>query len=275
MVFTMAEFSGQLALRAEARPDGRTVLATQSFRAPYHISKPYWDEDSRTLLVQVVNPTAGILSGDRLESAISVKHGAALLVTTPSASRVFKMKEGAAECRQHFTVAAGGWLEVLPEPLVPHRGCRYRQTTHIEVAAGGAVFFADLLMPGRVGHGEAWEWEKLCVEVDVRLGGELILRERFEQSGADLRALAALSGSGPTACFGNAVLIAEGPADWIPAVAALHRDGTWLGVSALRRGGWSVKCVAADSIRLRQTVLELRQLLAGYFPHLACAPRKL
>ncbi len=271
----MAEFSGQLALRAEARPDGRTVLGAQSFRAPYHISKPYWDEDSRTLLVQVVNPTAGILSGDRLESSITVAERAALLVTTPSASRVFKMKDGAAECRQHFTVAAGGWLEVLPEPLVPHRGCRYRQTTHIEVATGGTMFFADLLMPGRVGHGEAWEWERLLLEIDVRLSGELILRERFEQTGADLRALAELAGSGPAACFGNAVLIAEGPAEWIQAVAALHRDGTWLGVSALRKGGWSIKCVAPDSIKLRQTVLELRQILTAYYPHLACDARKL
>lgn len=271
----MAEFSGQLALRAEARPDGRTVLASQSFRAPFHISKPYWDEVARTLLVQVVNPTAGILSGDRLEAAIRVEPGAALLVTTPSASRVFKMKEGAAESRQHFTVAAGGWLEMLPEPLVPHRGCRFRQTTKIEVASGGAIFFADLLMPGRVGHGEAWEWEKLCLEIDVRLGDELILRERFEPTGADLRALAELAGSGPAACFGNAVLIADGPADWIPAAAALHRDGTWLGVSPLRRGGWSIKCVAPDSIRLRQTVHKLRQILAGHFPPLACSPRKL
>ena len=251
------------------------MLAAQSFRAPYHISKPYWDEETQTLLVQVVNPTAGILSGDRLESSITVGTGAALLVTTPSASRVFKMKDGAAESRQHFSVASDGWLEVLPEPLVPHRGCSYRQTTHIEVAAGGAMFFADLLMPGRVGHGEAWEWAKLCLEIDVRLGGELILRERFQQTGSDLHALAELAGSGPAACFGNAVLIAEGPAPWIPAVAALHREGTWVGVSALRRGGWSLKCVAADSIRLRQTVLELRRILAGYYPRLACSPRKL
>ncbi len=271
----MAEFSGQLTLRAEARPDGRTVLATQSFRAPYHISKPYWDEAARTLLVQVVNPTAGILSGDRLESNITVAENAALLVTTPSASRVFKMKDGTAECRQHFTVASGGWLEVLPEPLVPHRGCVYRQMTHIEVATGGALFFADLLMPGRVGHGEAWAWEKLCLEIDVRLSGELILRERFTHSGAALRALAELNGSGPTACFGNAVLLAEGTATWIPAVTALHRAGIWLGVSALRRGGWSLKCVAPDSLRLRQTMLELRRILAGHFPKLACDPRKL
>ena len=127
----MAEFSGHLALRAAIRADGRTSLVSQSFRAPFHVSKPYWDEDAKTLLVQVVNPTAGILSGDRLQSKIAVEAGAALLVTTPSASRVFQMKEGDAECRQHFAIATGGWLEVMPEPLVPHRGSRYRQITSV------------------------------------------------------------------------------------------------------------------------------------------------
>ena len=68
----MAEFSGHLLLRAAARANGRTALAAQSFRAPYHLSKPYWDADARVLLVQVVNPTAGILAGDRLESDIAV-----------------------------------------------------------------------------------------------------------------------------------------------------------------------------------------------------------
>ena len=135
----MAEFSGHLSLHAATRAHGRTVLAAQSFRAPYHLSKPYWDADTRTLIAQVVNPTAGILSGDQLQSDISVDQGAALLVTTPSASRVFKMKTGTATCRQQFHVTADAWLEVMPEPLVPHRGCSYRQTTTIEVAAGDSV----------------------------------------------------------------------------------------------------------------------------------------
>ncbi len=272
----MGRFAGHLHLQAAARAGGRTALAGQSFRAPYHLSKPYWDADAGTLLVQVVNPTAGILEGDFLESDIAVEKGASLLVTTPSASRVFKMVGGSAECRQHFTVAKGGWLEVLPEPLVPHRGCRYRQTTQVEVEPGGGLFFADLLMPGRVAHrGEAWVWDKLCLETEVRLGGELILRERFEQSGADLKALAALAGSGPKACFGNAVLVAEGEAPWLTAVAALHGDGVWLGVSTLRRGGWSIKFVAADSIRLRQTLRDLREILTPHYPPMVCAARKL
>lgn len=274
----MTAFSGHLSLRAAARADGRTVLAGQSFRAPYHLSKPYWDADAQTLLVQVVNPTAGILSGDRFESDIAVGKDAALLVTTPSASRVFKMKDGTAECRQHFTVAAGGWLEVMPEPLVPHRGCHYRQATHIAVEPGGGLFFADLLMPGRVAHGEAWAWEKLCLEIDVRLGSELILRERFEQTGVELEALAELAGSGPAACFGNAVLIAAETGEdqaWRDAVAALHGNGLWVGVSPLRRGGWSIKFIAENGMRLRSGLRAVRQALSMRFPRLTCDPRKL
>jgi urease accessory protein len=272
----MAAFSGHLRIEAAIRPDGKTALAAQSFRAPYHLSKPYWDAEAETLLVQVVNPTAGILEGDLLESAIAVGNNAALLVTTPSASRVFKMRDGSAVCRQSVTVARGGWLEVWPEPLVPHRGCRYRQTTQAAVEPGGGLFMVDLLMPGRIAHrDEAWVWDRLNLATEVRLGGELILRERLDMGGAELKALAALSGSGPKACFGNVVLVAEGAAPWLPEVAALHGDGVWLGVSALRRGGWSIKFVARDSIRLRATLKRLREILAGTYPRLACDPRKL
>jgi urease accessory protein len=272
----MSEFAGHLHLRAAPRDHGRTVLAAQSFRAPFHLSKPYWDADARVLLTQVVNPTAGILAGDRLESEIVVDTDAALFVTTPSASRVFRMRDGAAECRQYFSVAKNGWLEVTPEPLVPHRGSRYRQVTTIDAADGGSLFFVDQLTPGRVAHGEAWLWDRLCLELEVRFAGELIVRERFDQTGVELQALAELGGSGPSACFANAILIAPPPepANWRSELGALHCDGLWLGVSALRRGGWSLKLIAPDAVRLRRGLRDARRILATYFPRLGCDARK-
>lgn len=274
---SVADFSGHLSLTAAARDDGRTVLVAQSFRAPFHLSKPYWDPEAGVLIAQVVNPTAGILRGDRLESAIRVGGGAALLVTTPSASRVFTMRDGAAEARQTFHVAAGGWLEVAPEPLVPHRGSRFRQTTIIDVEAGGGLLFVDQLQPGRVAHrDEAWLWDRLCLELDVRVGGQLVLRERLDQTGAELKALAELAGSGPAACFANAVLVGDAVGrDSLAAVRALHCDGLWAGVSALQSGGWSIRLIASDSVRLRQGLKDLRAVLAAALPRLRADMRKL
>lgn len=290
----MADFHGHLALRVAARPDdGVTALAAQAFRAPFHLSKPYWDADTRTLLVQVVNPTAGILSGDRLESAVVVEAGAALLLTTPSASRVFRMREGEARSSQAFRVAAGAWLEVLPEPLVPHRGSVFHQRTTLEAEPGGAAFYADLLFPGRIAHGEVWGWSRLVLELEVRHGGALLLHERLDQSAEHLRALAELAGAGEAASFGNAIFIpptspaANDPAPtstpastsapaWRAELHDLQGDGVWIGASPLRTGpGWSIKFVAPDGIRLRQTLAAIRRILAPHAPHLRCDARKL
>lgn len=274
----MSSFAGHLSLSAEARADGRTVLARQSFCAPYHLSKPYWD--GHTLIVQVVNPTAGILSGDTLRSDITVGPGAALLVTTPSATRIFQMDTGSAESRQRFELQAGAWLDLLPEPLVPHRGSCFQQITEIEAAADAEFFYADLLLPGRIARGETWAWTRLCLDLRVRVGGELILRERFDQSGAELKALAHLAGSGEGAGFANLVIASSRlePEDkWKPAVSALHGNGVWIGVSRLRGKAvsYSIKLVTPDGDVLRRTLREVRRILAAVLPHLASDLRKL
>jgi urease accessory protein len=276
----MIDFSGHLFLQAEPRADGRTVLASQSFRAPFHLSKPYWDRDARSLLVQVVNPTAGILAGDRLEAEVRVATGAAVTLTTPSASRVFRMQQGEATSSQRFSVADAGWLEVIPEPLVPHRGSRFRQVTAIEVAAGGSLFYVDQLMPGRLGHDEAWVWDTLCLETTVRLGGELILRERLDMSGAGMQQLAEFGRSGATACFANALVIvpradSRPEPEWLQGLRDLHGPRLKLGVSALRQGGWSLKCVAADPVGLRDGLRQIRQALAQTYQRLSVDLRKL
>lgn len=273
----MVEFSGHIRLQAARRPDGRTILSNQSFRAPFHLSKPYWDVEAGTLLVQVVNPTAGVLSGDRLEARFAVGEKAAMLVTTPSATRVFTMREGVANCRQQFTVSKGGWLEVAPEPLVPHTGSRFRQFTEIDVADGGGLFFVEQLLPGRIGFGEAWGWAELRLGVQVRIAGELVLRERLDQSGPDLRHLGIFAGSGENACFASSVLIPpedNAAPQWRTRVAALHQEGTWIGVTAMRRRGWTIKIVATDPIRLRSALGAVREILAAQIGPLTCSLRR-
>jgi urease accessory protein len=273
----MIQFAGHLRLRTRQQADGRTALAEQSFRAPFHLSKPYWDFETETLHVQVVNPTAGVLAGDRLESQICAGADTALLVTTPSATRVFTMRDGTAESVQHFAVEAGAWLEITPEPLVPHRGARYRQVTTLDVAAGGSVYYVDQLLPGRIAFGETWSWSDLCLDLRVRVAGALVLRERFTHSGAELKALAAFAGAGANACFANAVLIAPNPdprPSWCAALHALQRGGTRIGVSALAAGGWSLRMTAPDPLQLRDTLRAVRSVLSAHFPRLRCDLRR-
>jgi urease accessory protein len=259
---------GHLNIEAGLRPDGRTILVRQSFQAPFHLSKPYWDGE--VLQVRVVNATAGILSGDRLELRIRVAAGASLAVITPAATRAFMMRSGVAECRQEFGVEAGGWLENAPEPLFPHKDTDYSQATRLELAEGAEAYFADVLAPGRAGRGELWAWRRLSLSLAVDCAGEPVLRERLAGSGPELARRAALYG-GAEAWFGTVVifsarLVPDDPV-W-RAVRSLHGKGRWVGASRLRRGGWIVRIAAPGSQSLRDALAALREIFAEKLPHL-------
>lgn len=259
---------GHLHLEAEADAAGRTAVARQSFRAPFHFSKPYWD--GRVLQVRVVNPTAGILAGDRLELSVKVGAGASLLVTTPAATRAFMMEGGLAECRQAFEVAAGGWLEYAPEPLFPHKGSDYAQATRLDVAEGGEAWFVDALAPGRAGRGETWAWRELKLSLWVGVAGEPVLRERLSGPGAELARRAAFHGM-DEAWFATAVAISphlEAEDSCPEGVRALHGGGLWAGATRLRRGGWVVRLAAPGSQPLRDALARLRELFAEKLPGL-------
>ncbi|MGH7997105.1 MAG: urease accessory protein UreD, partial [Opitutaceae bacterium] len=208
-----AVFAGHLHI--DAAPDGlgRTVIARQSFRAPFHIGKGYWD--GHALQVRVVNPTAGILAGDALELDVAVASGAALLVNAPAATRVFMMKGGAASCRQRFRVAARGWLEYAPEPLFPHGGAEFEQSTQIEVDADGECCFTEALAPGRAGRGETWAWRRLRLGLDLIVGGVPLLRERLDASGPEMGRQAAFHAM-PEAWFATVLLVSPALADENP-----------------------------------------------------------
>ena len=274
----MSVLEGHLGLCALRHTDGRTVLDEQSFQAPFHLSKPHWDPAAEVLHVQVVNPTAGILAGDALRSEITVGAGAAVLVSTPSATRIFKMDDGgAATSFQRWNIAAGGWLEVMPEPLVPHRGSRFHQETEVHAEAGAGLLLIDQLMPGRLAHGEAWQWERLVLGLSVRVGGELLLRERFDQTGAGLRGLSEYHGTGAAACFANLVLVlplAEPTPAWRAEIQQLHQAGVWLGVTTLAGPAWSLRIVAPGPVQLRDTLAALRTILKKAYPRLGCSLRR-
>lgn len=266
---------GHVHLTAARREDGETVLAAQGFRAPFHVGKPYWD--GQVLQVQVVNSTAGILAGDQLELDVQVQRGAALVITTPAATRAYMMKRGDAMCRQRLRVAAGGWLEFAPEPLCPHQDSNYTQNTVVELEDGAEAYYVDALAPGRVGRGERWAWRRLVLGLEVRFGGEPILRERLDGDGAALASAVEFHGT-PDAWIATVLVLTSRIAVDDPLweqLRALPGPGRWCGVTRLRRGGWIIRALAPGGQELRDWCAEIRGRLAAHLPQLRGDLRKL
>jgi urease accessory protein len=249
---------GHLRLICALDDAGHSHLRQQSFRAPIHLSKPHLDEEA--LVFNIVNPTAGLLAGDRIDYHVEVEAGARLMLTTPSANRVHQMRGGHAEVRQDFHVAAGGWLEVWPELLIPQGGARYRQQTTIRVEPGGGLLFLETLAPGRVAFGESFAYTELEWATDLLVGDEHVARERYKLCGGD-ESLAPLRAQFSAGYYASVFVVApelSTSADCWPRIHELHEEYAWVGVSQLVHCGWVVKVLAADSISLRRKCAAIR-----------------
>ena len=253
--------TGHLHIVCSADERGRSYLSAQSFRAPIHLSKPHLD--AGVLVVNVVNPTAGLLAGDRIDCRVAVERGAALSLTTPGASRAHRMKQGHAAVTQEMRVATGAWLECWPELFIPQSGARYRQATRIDVEEGGEVLFFESLAPGRVASGEAFAFTELTWEMDIFAGDVQAVRERYrlrpgEEAVQALRRV--FENAYYASCFAISPRLTRESPCW-PAIHALHSAEAWIGCGALASGGWTVKIVAAGSVALRRTLAAVRQEL--------------
>ncbi len=259
---------------------GRSHVGRQSFRAPMHVGKGDWRDG--VLTVHAVNATAGLFAGDAVEWKVDVEPGARLRLVSPSATRVHRAaREGVpperlepARCEQHFRVGTGGFLEVWPELFIPHAGCRYRQTTRIDVEPGGELLFCESLAPGRVASGEAFAWESLQWATDIHRAGEYIARERWQmRPGAQSDPLAGWRGAlgGQAPFYATIFFVSNRLDDNAPCWQQIHdlqRDDApacdlplWIGISRLRTAGWTVRLLARDGAVLRRTLSQVRAWL--------------
>jgi len=171
---------GRLQLRF-ALERGRTVLACCERTAPFHLQRLLYLEAHYPALARatVLNGTAGLFAGDRLELAVEVGAGAAASLTTPTMTRVFGMREGHARVRTRLTVAAGGYLEYLPEPTLLCRAAALHQRTALDLEPGARAALGEVFAFGRRAHGERHAYRSLDQQQEIHVAGDLVLCERL------------------------------------------------------------------------------------------------
>jgi urease accessory protein len=145
--------TGLLRLGLERSGD-RTILAGLESRTPYLAQRAlHCDQSLPDLAWLFVITTAGcVLQGDRMTLEIALGAGARAHVTTQSATKIHSMDANHARQTQVVRLGDQAYLELLPEPLIPHRHARYASDTRITVAPTATLLYSEIVQPGRKHH---------------------------------------------------------------------------------------------------------------------------
>jgi len=243
---------GALSLRVERRGT-RSVLAGCRWTMPLQVMAPMALDDAAAV-VSMLNPTGGLVGGDRLTIDVAVGAGAHACLTTPSATKVYRTIAAPAEQTVRLALGPQARLEWVPDHTIPFAGAALRQRVEADVADGAALVLVDAFTAGRVARGEAWRFALLDSALSVRDPGGWLLHDRLVlRDGAPGPGLGLAEDRRYVA---TVVVIAD---TGIPAfaddVAALDgADDVDVGAAPLPRRGALVRCLAADAPALVRTV---------------------
>ena len=236
---------GALRLALERRGPG-TVLARCGSTLPLQVLVPLALDDPAAV-VSVLNPTGGVLGGDRLSIDVEAGPGAHAVLTTPSATRVYRAPAAPARQAVRLRLAAGAVVEWVPDHTIPYADSDFRQTIDVELAEDAVLILLDAFAAGRIARGEAWAFRRLESALTVRDRRGLVLHDRFVLGAGQG------TGLGGAEChpyFATLVVAAErGLDDFARAAAAAldARTGAVGGVARLPRRGALVRCLAASA----------------------------
>lgn len=248
-----------------ARQGDRTVLTHSRCCSPWHFSPPIQLDDSACTYTPLLNPSGGLVGGDRLSVRATLGPDARVLFSTPSANRVYRSLGETAVQTIKLTVGPGAILEWIPDVTIPFAGSRFRQAVHVTLAPGATVLLWDAIASGRIARGERWAFTSLENEIRIVTASGQSVLERY--------ALAPPAhGVGQAAAWdyvGSLYLIGDGvdAARWKQLDAQLAtileaRPGVVLGgVSEPAAPGLAVKLVAKSAPDLNDTLDELWQAI--------------
>ncbi|MEC8420498.1 MAG: urease accessory protein UreD [Verrucomicrobiota bacterium] len=264
--------NGGVQLGCRTNTDGVPYLASQRFSPPVHLSKPYYDEHTGALLINLSCPTAGLLSGDRMICDIDISDKASMVVTTPGATRSHFMRSGIAKVEQKFRVSDGSFLEFNPGSLILQKSTSLEQKTLIDAGENAEVLYVEKILPGRLAHGESFEFSKFSNRLRMQKDERLILLENFILDPQN-ESVYPWRNSFGSPFYGCLYLLSPKVSQNLPCRQVIHdmmTENLLVGVTSMHReAGWIIKVLAGDPYEFRNAMKEIRELLyeaIGRFP---------
>jgi urease accessory protein len=161
-----------------ANRGGRSIASRQFHEGALRVLRPHYLDDSGQVCYVVVNPGGAYLGADLFVLNVEVGDGADLLLTTQSATKVYRTPGSFAEQRMVVRLGEGARLELVPDQLIAYREASYRQRTSVTVRPSSSLVMAEVVTPGWSPDGAAFRYEEVrlrnAIHVETDEGRRLL-----------------------------------------------------------------------------------------------------
>ena len=172
----IAGWRAELSLVYAAR-GRRTVPIQRSHYGPLLVQKALYPEAEVCHHI-IVHPPAGMAGGDSLTLIAKLEENAAVLMTTPGATKWYRAPHAAAQQALQFNLAAGASLEWLPQENIYFDHANVDSMIEVNLAAGAYFIGWDIACFGRQAANENFASGRVFNRFRIRAQQRLLWQER-------------------------------------------------------------------------------------------------
>lgn len=175
---THSEWAGTLSLTIDRR--GEQCIAVKQFHdGALRILRPHYLDESGQVCYVIINPGGAYLGGDSYLIEVDVAAGADLLLTTQSATKIYRTPNDRAEQHMRVRLAAHARLELLPDPLIAYREASYGQVTTVEMDPTASLVMAEVVTPGWSPDGRLFRYDEVRMRNEISIAGRLTVLDNL------------------------------------------------------------------------------------------------
>ena len=253
----------------------KTILGRTRHYGPLRVQRPFYPEGEGLSHLYILHPPGGLVAGDELVQTVKVEAGAATLVTTPAAGKLYFNKTGESQIQKvELSVGTQGSLEWLPQETILYEGSKAELRTTVSLAEGARYIGWDIFCLGRQASGESFDQGQLLQTVNISRSDNPLFLERFRLGPGDSRAGNLLGLSGQRV-FGTLLATLEDGSS----IPAWHEQLVAMGFGkevalTCRNGIFIVRYLGSSSARARTVFLRVwRWCRPAVNGRAACRPR--
>jgi urease accessory protein len=141
-----AKFSGEFVC-----VNGHTRMGLTEHFGPLRVQRPFYPEGLDCLHVYLLHPPGGLVGGDKLSIELNAKENAHILMTTPSAGKIYRNISGIKQ-GQHvdITVANDAIVEYLPQENIIFDHADAELITQVNIKGSGIYIGWEITCLGRI-----------------------------------------------------------------------------------------------------------------------------
>jgi urease accessory protein len=122
-----------------------------------------------------MNPTGGIVQGDRYFYKFHLNEDAEAFITDTMATKIYKMDLNYASKNVDVYLSKNSRLEFLPRETISFVDSRWYQYIIFHVAENSKFLYSEIFCPGRIARGEFWDFEIYSSKILIEENRKLLL----------------------------------------------------------------------------------------------------